>query len=498
MRAESIPKTKTAVVLFLYAVFLYGLTLSPFEFSKQWFQFFMVKGSSGAISALFYPDPSDIVNNIALFVPFGWILYVLTDASGRHSRRWFFLPLIAGMIVSASIETAQLFLDRSTSAIDCMANVSGTLAGFYSAKRWQWHDKLYRFLHRLFAPFPVRLAGVILYVAGLTALLLLPFHFNRLSNWDHSYRLLVGNEATRNKPWNGDILALALFGRALQDEEIRQLFGTAAGNHPSAVRIELGAEAFYRFAEGTGDTVHDASRMEPLLDLSEEAPSWLSGMCGIRMHNASVLSSSAPAEKIIRAFQRTSSFTVEFRVRTRSLDQTGPARIVSISADLDNRNVSLGQEGSDLIFRVRTPFSGPNSSRFYLTLRNAMQDTSIHHFAAVYNRGVMKIYRDGRLLKPVVHGDISYLPRIVHLGRNTAAAIAFCFLFFFPLGVLSGRVFPERKMLWASVCTVFLFVGFAMYCRGQFSQPFGWPFFLAYGFFTVLGTFTVKLFEPSA
>ncbi len=498
MRSESSPKVKTAVALSLYSVFLYVLTLSPFEFSIHWFKFFMAQGSSGAVATLFYPDPSDIINNIALFVPFGWILFALTDAPGRHSRRWFLLPLIVGTIVSASIETAQLFLDRSTSAVDFVVNVSGSLAGFYSAKRWHWHHKLYGFLRHLFAPFPVRLASVILYMAGLLVLLLIPFRFNRLSNWDHSYRLLVGNEATRNKPWNGDIHVLTLFGRALQDEEIRQLFRTAAGKHSSDVRIEMGAEAFYGFAEGKGDTVHDGSRMEPVLDLSEKIPSWLSGANGIRMHNASVLSSSAPAEKIIRAFQRTSSFTVEFLIRTRFLDQTGPARIVSISTDLDNRNVSLGQEGSDLIFRVRTPFSGPNSSRFYLTLRNAIQDMSIHHFAAVYNCGVMMIYRDGRLLKPVVRGDISYLPRIVHLGKNTAAAVAFCFLFFFLLGVLSGRVFPKRKIFWASACTAFLFVGFATFCRSQFSQPFGWLFFLAYEFFAVLGASTAKLFEPSA
>ena len=40
--------------------------------------------------------------------------------------------------------------------------------------------------------------------------------------------------------------------------------------------------------------------------------------------------------------------------------QTGPARIVSLSADTGAQNFTLGQEGSDIEFRLRTPVSGRN------------------------------------------------------------------------------------------------------------------------------------------
>ena len=50
-----------------------------------------------------------------------------------------------------------------------------------------------------------------------------------------------------------------------------------------------------------------------------------------------------------------SSINVELTVRPAHPLQYGPARIFTISKDIRERNLTVGQEGSDLIIRVRTP-----------------------------------------------------------------------------------------------------------------------------------------------
>jgi hypothetical protein len=48
-------------------------------------------------------------------------------------------------------------------------------------------------------------------------------------------------------------------------------------------------------------------------------------------------------------------FDLKLRIRTARTDQSGPARIFTISRDPSLRNLTLGQEGTDLVLRVRAP-----------------------------------------------------------------------------------------------------------------------------------------------
>ncbi len=52
--------------------------------------------------------------------------------------------------------------------------------------------------------------------------------------------------------------------------------------------------------------------------------------------------------------------TIRLRLRTFALDQRGPARIMTISADPSRRNLTLAQRRSDLILRLRFPGSDLN------------------------------------------------------------------------------------------------------------------------------------------
>ena len=86
----------------------------------------------------------DVVGNAAVFVPFGVALAAATLLSpsrpGKKRRSawgWWARIALAGMVLSASIELAQLFVPgRATDVDDVILNTAGTVAGAALVKVW--------------------------------------------------------------------------------------------------------------------------------------------------------------------------------------------------------------------------------------------------------------------------------------------------------------------------------------------------------------------------
>jgi VanZ family protein len=93
----------------------------------------------------------------------------------------------------------------------------------------------------------------------------------RFTNWDPSYPLLLGNEATGNRPWNGKIFYVAIYDRALSEREIHKnyLAGLAWDELPSKLDplTSDGLVVRYLFEERKGDKVGDDSNTDTSLDL---------------------------------------------------------------------------------------------------------------------------------------------------------------------------------------------------------------------------------------
>jgi VanZ family protein len=85
------------------------------------------------------------------------------------------------------------------------------------------------------------------------------------SNWDPNCRLVIGNEATGDRPWKGKIYYAAVFDRALTEQEIRQnyLLGLRLKTNKERTKHTLpkdkGPIIRYLFDEGKGDIIHDDS-----------------------------------------------------------------------------------------------------------------------------------------------------------------------------------------------------------------------------------------------
>jgi glycopeptide antibiotics resistance protein len=148
----------------------------------------------------------DIALNIFLFVPFGFALAQLL--AGRLKLRYSYglvAVTCAGFALSFIVECLQaLTSTRVSSVFDVASNMGGAFLGFicysaYEAKSISQALFLY-------------VSVVILFSAILQ-------RSTTLRNWDLSYPLVLGNEATGDRPWAGRILQLHLFDSAISQRD---------------------------------------------------------------------------------------------------------------------------------------------------------------------------------------------------------------------------------------------------------------------------------------
>ncbi len=179
-------------------------------------------------------------------------------------------------------------------------------------------------------------------------------------------------------------------------------------------RVSAGLVASYDFEETQGAKVLDVSGVAPRLDLTIENPTRVSRGAGtLSVNQATRITSSSSASKIISAVKASGEITVEAWIRPRSTTQTAPARIVSISQSSSLRDVTLDQGRSngsrtafDVHFRTtRTNSNGDPS----LTTSSGVVTTNLTQ--VVYTRqasGVDRIYVNGVLRKSdSVNGNTS-------------------------------------------------------------------------------------------
>ena len=128
----------------------------------------------------------------------------------------------------------------------------------------------------------------------------------------------------------------------------------------NAQRVTEALVSLYTFHEGSGNTVHDVSGFQSAEDLmidDASQVSWLAGG-GLSVDGNTIIKTSAPATKQYNALSASAEMSFEFWVDQEEDNQTGPARIMTMSANTNERNYTVGQENFDHIARVRTSDAG--------------------------------------------------------------------------------------------------------------------------------------------
>jgi hypothetical protein len=176
------------------------------------------------------------------------------------------------------------------------------------------------------------------------------------SNWDSNFRLALANELTRDRPWLGELHCVAIYDRALGSRQIARNF---KGSRDKTAGSPI---VLYNFRQGQGDAIKDVSDGSKPLNLKisdASAVKWLSSG-GLRVNASTLISSNVPASKVIKAVRKSHEMTIEAWVKCANINQTGPARIVTVSGDPSQRNFTLGQKDGAYEMRFRTTSTSSN------------------------------------------------------------------------------------------------------------------------------------------
>jgi glycopeptide antibiotics resistance protein len=406
----------------------------------------------------------DFTLNIILFVPFGFLSFLLLGNSSLGDYKKVFLCVILGAFFSFIIETYQLFLPRDSELSDVFMNAGGSLLGAILARRY--YDRVFGVVRtwwlRTQGSVALLSLVVLLYAVAFLGISLFPIRYVDLRNWDPDFTFQVANEATLDRPWIGRIYIVAIYNRDLSRDEIYTNFKAGPGPLETGLRVREGLVAFYDFKEGGGKTIYDSSGFGPPLDLTIQDPSrvrWLIPN-GLEVLDNTILKTKEPAKKLYDAIKPNNSLTVEVWMAPGNTIQKGPARIVSFSKDTGNGNLTLGQEEKNIHLRVRTPLSGPTGS--YVNLRTGdgfLEPGNLYHIVATYKEGIETLFVNGK-----EHTSVALFDSIKSLGffgNNVLSRIAFSFFFFFPMVFFLYLLFLNvfGKTMKSSFFTVFLACG---------------------------------------
>jgi hypothetical protein len=163
-------------------------------------------------------------------------------------------------------------------------------------------------------------------------------------------------------------------------------------------RVSTDLLNLYTFQEGSGRFVHDVSNNGTPLILrihQESNVTWLPEG-GLQINAPTLIRSLAGADELNMSVVASGEITLEAWVIAEDSEQSGPARIVTISSGASNRNAMLGQDGQDAIGRFRTSTTGSNGTP-NLVAQNTFA-SNLQHVVYIRNaNGDDAIYLDGAL-----------------------------------------------------------------------------------------------------
>ena len=321
----------------------------------------------------------DVPLNVLLFVPLGFGLAGLKSVHRLHrfhrlEEKICEICVICGLLLFLSVilEAAQLFLPaRAPSVADVVANGLGALLGIWLYRAWAMGFG--RALDR-YATRRNLLIGLGAYALGVALLTGYLYRSVRLSNWDTSFPLVVGNEAVGRRQWSGKVQGLSFWWPHDDSMSMRGEY-------------QFGGEAPFEFLTAPGIIL-------PPLDWREGPTTEPSGE-GVTIGPGEWLATETGFTTFTAAAREANGFSITVSAATGDPAQRGPARIVSISADAERRNITLGQERAALIIRLRTPAGGENGQKPEVLVPGVFSDGRPRLISVSYRAPILMVTVDG-------------------------------------------------------------------------------------------------------
>jgi VanZ like family len=405
-----------------------------------------------------YPQGQDVSLNILLFVPFGFGL-------GWRLNKWKFRWLVALVLTCAvsgafsfCIELLQNYMPtRASSWFDVLANTAGGPLGWILFR--MFGDRISLLLSFFLDNFSRILNAKIIAVlflayADLGIVASIPLsRETSLSNWDLSYPLVIGNIPNGEYPWHGQILDFAIADRAVNAAEAAD----ALQNGLARVASENIVASYGRLTPGDP---RDGMGASPPLHWTPQGstddglkPGLLPGLGWMQTKKAAVT-----IEKRIRDSNQFSVFVVCEAIRTSSY---GPAWMVTLAPNADERDLALGQQLSHLVFRLRTRLTGIHGQPPEYRISNFFLKTGTRKILFTYDGATLRSYWDGSRGYAMEFGPGAALFRHVRRLRQfetTGYKALYYGLIFAPLGcvlALATRIMNRLPAL-AVGCGLFV------------------------------------------
>jgi glycopeptide antibiotics resistance protein len=388
LRIWGFPADSLLVIVGIAAVAV--ATLYPFNFSiPANFSFATILERFDNTS--FFKDQ---VNNILLFMPFGFGVASILQRKNVSPLVQVIVALIAGACLSLTVEFLQSFLpSRDPTPADIVNNTLGSFAGlfsFYILDAHQFRSTLEyiqnnRLNNSRFSVFTF-LTGYII-----TAFFIgISWENNiNLNEWNKNFPLVIGNEQTGDRPWQGTVSQISIADKAFTDEQIQQLFS----NSSNVINNNNSVLANYKF-DGK-DNYRDISGKQPDLQWQGQlSKNFSSNQKGVSIDSSRWLKTVEPVRLINQRISTSSEFTIVTTVESANSNQKGPARIISISGDPMHRNFTIGQDNSSLALRLRTPITGQNGSDINLSVPNVFNEIKPRRIVITYARGNIQVNID--------------------------------------------------------------------------------------------------------
>lgn len=182
-----------------------------------------------------------------------------------------------------------------------------------------------------------------------------------------------------------------------------------ASAQPTSGRTAAGLIGLYDFSEGNGRIIHDRSGSTAPVDLLIETPDsvrWSTETLTV-VSSASIVSPKS-AKRFSEAIRKSSALTIEAWITPATAEQSGPARIVSLSSNPSSRNITLGQDMDFYDVRLRTTGTDENGNPSTAGPAKSLAPELTHVVFARDPSGTAVIFVNGKqIVSKQVRGDFS-------------------------------------------------------------------------------------------
>ncbi|MEX2169065.1 MAG: DUF1592 domain-containing protein [Pirellulales bacterium] len=174
--------------------------------------------------------------------------------------------------------------------------------------------------------------------------------------------------------------------------------GLSSANAGTPPRVRSGLQVLYDFASTEGSVIKDLAGVEPALNLRMlDSKAVIHSSAGLEFVGKSLIRSEKTASRLIDAIQQSEAITIEAWVRPASTNQSGPARIITLSRNANERNFTLGQDGDKFEVRLRTTKTSTNGVPALASKPKSVKAEWTHVAYTCDRGGRARLFVNGRL-----------------------------------------------------------------------------------------------------